>query len=188
MANRIPDRENIKEDIIAKRGYFVKNDNNKLAYMCVDFEGEPAYKNIKGAWQSNATYAVIHRLAISKQNVGSGLSNVIIQLVEKLCKQKGVDSIRVDTDNANKIMQHILQKIVLYIVAQYGLKVVTNSLLKNISIIQISFRMYNISFTEILQSVFRRAILKSKKIKKYCAISIRKGRKYGICKKNMGGN
>lgn len=105
-----PDRENIKEDIIAKRGYFVKNDNNKLAYMCVDFEGEPAYKNIKGAWQSNATYAVIHRLAISKQNVGSGLSNVIIQLVEKLCKQKGVDSIRVDTDNANKIMQHILQK------------------------------------------------------------------------------
>ena len=105
-----PDRENIKEDIIAKRGYFVKNDNNKLAYICVDFEGEPAYKNIKGAWQSNATYAVIHRLAISKQNVGSGLSNVIIQLVEKLCKQKGVDSIRVDTDNANKIMQHILQK------------------------------------------------------------------------------
>ncbi len=105
-----PDRENIKEDIIAKRGYFVKNDNNKLAYICVDFEGEPAYKNIKGAWQSNATYVVIHRLAISKQNVGSGLSNVIIQLVEKLCKQKGVDSIRVDTDNANKIMQHILQK------------------------------------------------------------------------------
>ncbi len=78
--------------------------------MCVDFEGEPAYKNIKGAWKSNKIYAVIHRLASSKKNVGNGLSNIIIQLVEQLCKQNGVDSIRADTDNENKIMQHILQK------------------------------------------------------------------------------
>ncbi len=35
--------------------------------MCVDFEGEPAYKNIKGAWKSNKIYAVIHRLASSKK-------------------------------------------------------------------------------------------------------------------------
>ncbi len=38
------------------------------------------------------------------------MSNIIIQLVEQLCKQNGVDSIRADTDNENKIMQHILQK------------------------------------------------------------------------------
>ena len=105
-----PDIENIKQDIIYNRGYFVAEGNNKLAYMCVDFEGEPAYKNIKGEWKNNGTYAVIHRLAVSSQKVGKGLSDSIIYLIEQLCKQNGIYSIRADTDNENKIMQHILQK------------------------------------------------------------------------------
>ncbi len=105
-----PNKENIKQDIICNRGYFVVDGSHKLAYMCIDFEGEPAYKNIKGQWKSEGDYAVIHRLAASKQKAGRGLSDTIIELVEKLCKQKGINSIRVDTDNKNKIMQHILQK------------------------------------------------------------------------------
>ncbi|NDO47704.1 GNAT family N-acetyltransferase [Clostridium sp. MD294] len=105
-----PDIEIVKEDIMCNRGYFVTDGVNELAYMCVDFEGEPAYKNIKGQWKSNEDYAVIHRLVASKQKVGKGLSDIIIQLVEKLCKQKGINSIKVDTDNKNKIMQHVLQK------------------------------------------------------------------------------
>lgn len=105
-----PDRKIIEKDIICNRGYFVTDDISKLAYMCIDFEGEPAYKDIKGQWKSNEDYAVIHRLAVSKQKAGKGLSDTIIQLTEQLCKKNSVNSIRVDTDNENKIMQHILQK------------------------------------------------------------------------------
>lgn len=105
-----PDKKIVKEDIMCNRGYFVTDGINELAYICIDFEGEPAYQNIKGKWKSDEAYVVIHRLAASRQKVGKGLSDTIIQLVEKLCKQNGINSIRVDTDNKNKIMQHILQK------------------------------------------------------------------------------
>jgi len=53
---------------------------------------------------------VIHRLAIRSESRGKGLSREIFSLAEELCRNCGAQSIRVDTDEKNKIMQHILQK------------------------------------------------------------------------------
>ena len=105
-----PDIENIRQDIVNNRGYFITDGIHKLAYLCIDFGGEPAYKELKGAWKSSLPYAVIHRLAAGKKNVGNGLSASVIRLTEELCKKKGIYSIRADTDKNNTIMQHILKK------------------------------------------------------------------------------
>lgn len=106
-----PDETDIREDILRGRGYFVTDGAQPLAYLCVDFEGEPAYGQIRGQWLTGSSpYGVIHRLAIRSESRGKGLSREIFSLAEELCRNCGAQSIRVDTDEKNKIMQHILQK------------------------------------------------------------------------------
>lgn len=106
-----PDESDIREDILHERGYFVTDGTQPLAYLCIDFGGEPAYSQIKGQWLTDGSfYGVIHRLAIRNGQRGKGLSGAIFRLAEELCKNQGAKSIRVDTDEKNTIMQHIMQK------------------------------------------------------------------------------
>lgn len=106
-----PDETDIREDILRGRGYFVTEEERLLAYLCVDFEGESAYAQIKGRWLTgDSPYGVIHRLAIGKSSRGKGLSSAVFLLAEELCRSRGVGSIRVDTDEKNQIMRHILEK------------------------------------------------------------------------------
>lgn len=108
-----PDRTCVGEDILAEKGWFLTDGENVMAYMCLDFSGEPAYGAIKGNWltPADAEYLVIHRLAFDARFRGRGLASAAFSLAERHCAEKGVHSIRVDTDPENKIMQHILQKI-----------------------------------------------------------------------------
>lgn len=105
-----PNIDIIKDDIQKEKGYVIKIDGQIVGYMCVDFEGEPAYDNIKGEWQTKIPYAVVHRMAFSKGVRGTGLTRTTFALIEELCYKNGIKSIRVDTDFSNKRMQHILLK------------------------------------------------------------------------------
>lgn len=105
-----PNIDTIHSDIAANIGYVLKTDNNIAGYMCIDFSGEPAYVNIDGAWRSAQPYAVVHRMAFSRTFQGTGLANTAFTLIEALCRDKNIPYIRVDTDPANKRMQHILTK------------------------------------------------------------------------------
>lgn len=78
--------------------------------MCIDFSGEPAYDDIKGAWRRDTPYAVIHRMAFSQKARGKGIAGIAFDLIERFCLEQGVRNIRVDTDFPNKRMQHILEK------------------------------------------------------------------------------
>lgn len=105
-----PNRDIIKKDMEIGLGYVIKKDNEIAAYMCIDFSGEPAYKNIKGKWNGDEVYAVVHRMAFNSSFRGIGLTSIAFSLIEKLCKEKGVNYMRIDTDFPNKRMQHILEK------------------------------------------------------------------------------
>lgn len=105
-----PNIDTIRNDIQKEKGYVIKIDNRIAGYMCIDFDGEPAYTNIQGAWRAEAPYAVIHRMAFQKGFRGIGLTGIAFALIEKLCIQKGIYYLRVDTDFPNKRMQHILKK------------------------------------------------------------------------------
>lgn len=105
-----PDETSIREDIENQRGYFIADGKLKAAYLCIDFKGEPAYNTLNGRWKSSRPYAVIHRLAIAEAYRGKGLSRTVFQLAEALCKEKNISSIRVDTDEKNLIMRHVITR------------------------------------------------------------------------------
>lgn len=105
-----PDLDIIRDDIIHRRGFFVTDGIHQFAYVCIDFEGEPSYETLKGEWKSSARYATVHRMAIGNEHKGQGVSGKIFQLTEELCVKRGIYSIRVDTDEDNAIMRHVLVK------------------------------------------------------------------------------
>lgn len=108
--NGYPDELCIRKDIAAQKGYFLSDKTQLLGYLCIDFNGEPAYDNLNGTWISNGNYVVVHRLALSDWVRGKGISSTVFQLVEQYALEKGVFSFRADTDAGNQKMQHILQK------------------------------------------------------------------------------
>lgn len=101
----------LEEDEKAGKGYLYITENTPLAYMCIDFTGEPAYEAItKGQWNTSEHYAVIHRMAISPRYRNKGWSEKVLLAIEEVCKLHHIWAIRVDTDRENLRMQHILKK------------------------------------------------------------------------------
>ncbi len=107
-----PNLEAVLGDIEKERGWFITENGEVFGYMCIDYEGEPAYNDLKGNWLSakDAEYVVVHRLAFAKEKRGKGLADEAFRLVAEQAKAKGIENFRVDTDEANKIMQHVLKK------------------------------------------------------------------------------
>lgn len=105
-----PDLECLKNDALNGKGYFVKDGDNVMAYLCIDFGGEPAYDNLNGTWSSSEPYVVVHRMAMNTNFRSQGLSSTVFGLVEELAAAQGVNNFRVDTDADNQKMQHILKK------------------------------------------------------------------------------
>ncbi|ONI39838.1 GNAT family N-acetyltransferase [Candidatus Epulonipiscium fishelsonii] len=105
-----PDYECIKNDSMTNKGFFAVDNGNILGYLCIDFDGEPAYNNLNGTWSSDKDYVVVHRMAISENARGKNVSSQIFKLVEKMSADKGITNFRVDTDADNVKMQHILKK------------------------------------------------------------------------------
>ncbi|MGI6027801.1 MAG: GNAT family N-acetyltransferase [Candidatus Heteroscillospira sp.] len=105
-----PNIDVIRDDVKNSKGYVVKSGEKIAGYMCIDFDGEPAYDKIEGNWNTTEPYAVVHRMAFSPEFRGIGLADITFKLIEELCVDRGVMSIRIDTDFPNKRMQHILEK------------------------------------------------------------------------------
>ena len=105
-----PNTDTVRADVRARKGYVIRFDGAIAAYLCIDFDGEPAYREIQGAWQTEEPYAVVHRMAFADEFRGRGLTETAFRLIEALCRENGVQSLRVDTDPSNQRMQHILEK------------------------------------------------------------------------------
>ena len=105
-----PDEESILCDIRSGLGYVVKVDGAIAAYLYLGFDGDPAYPAIRGAWGYEENYGVIHRIAIAPEFRGTGLASVVFRLVEDHCRERGIYLLRIDTDEQNKRMQHVLEK------------------------------------------------------------------------------
>lgn len=106
-----PNRDTVREDIERGKGYVLKVDGRLAGYLCVDFDGEPAYRDIQGGqWATGEPYAVVHRMALGSAFRGQGLTGAAFRLVGELCRARGMDAIRGDTDPQNLRMQHVLEK------------------------------------------------------------------------------
>ncbi len=87
-----PTREMIAEDIGLGRGYVITADGNLAGYLCVTFDGEPLYDHIDGAWEKDAPYGVMHRMAFHSDYRGMGMSDAAFGMIEQMCLQRGIDA------------------------------------------------------------------------------------------------
>ena len=82
-----------------------------IAYGAVVFDGEPAYEALEGGqWLSEGPYVVVHRLAVADEALGESVGTRFLQEVERMARQRGIGSFRVDTNFDNHRMLRILAR------------------------------------------------------------------------------
>ena len=109
--NGYPNPDTIQEDLDHHFAYVLEDGGQVIAYAAILFEEEPAYKEIKGAWLSDGPSAVVHRVATSNLVKGKGVASHLFKLIEALCLDREVFSIKVDTNFDNGPMLRILEKL-----------------------------------------------------------------------------
>ncbi|MFJ1430007.1 GNAT family N-acetyltransferase [Capnocytophaga canimorsus] len=107
-----PNLNTIATDIAQQYGYVVLHNLEIIGYVAVIFDVEPAYEILEGHWlsQKSTPYMVVHRMAISIRAKGKGFAHQILQKAEILAKQRGVNSIKIDTNFDNYAMLKVLEK------------------------------------------------------------------------------
>ncbi len=106
-----PNPGTLENDFNQGMAYVVEEKGDLLLYAAVIFEPEPAYAAIEGRWLTDGPYLVLHRVATSSKAAGKGIGTVFFRMAEDLCQERGVPSIKVDTNFDNKPMLRILEKL-----------------------------------------------------------------------------
>lgn len=109
--NGYPNEQTVHDDITNGYAYVLVDDNMIVAYAAIIFGIEPAYNDIKGKWLTNGDYAAVHRVATSNAVKGKGVATRLFKMIEDLCVEYKVYSIKVDTNFDNAAMLRILEKL-----------------------------------------------------------------------------
>ena len=110
--NGYPNEGEIAMDIAKGYSYVMEENKKIIGTMAVLFDGEPTYDKIyEGAWKTaEEPYAAIHRVAVDANCKGKGIAGDMIDEVVKMCRERGVRSIKNDTHRDNKSMQRMQAK------------------------------------------------------------------------------
>lgn len=105
-----PNPEVVKKDIDAGHGFVLTEDETIVGYTAVLINDEPEYAKIIGEWLSNDDFVVFHRVAISENHLGKGLSKKILEFIEDFALSNKIYSIKADTNFDNPAMLKIFEK------------------------------------------------------------------------------
>ncbi len=109
--NGYPSKELLQNDIETSCSYLLCIDGEIALTCALCFHEEPDYSQIhEGAWQSDAPYGAIHRMAVNPQFQGHGLGLHMVREVEVVCRSRGINYLRVDTHPQNTPMIRNLTK------------------------------------------------------------------------------
>lgn len=110
--NGYPDETVFENDIAHGYSYVMEENGKIIGTMAVLFDGEPTYDKIyDGAWKTvGEPYAAIHRVAVDAEVKGKGIAGRMLSEVEKMCRERGVHSMKNDTHRDNKSMQRMQAK------------------------------------------------------------------------------
>ncbi len=101
----------VEKDIDNEVGLVLVENQTIVAYSAVFINDEPNYVNIQGQWISNSDFVVVHRVAVAKSHLGKGMAKRILLLIEQMAIDKGIFSIRADTNYDNGSMLHIFESL-----------------------------------------------------------------------------
>lgn len=105
-----PNPDVIKKDIEEGIGFVLLEDDTIVGYTAALINNEPAYAAINGKWVTDDDFVVIHRVAISQNHLGKGLSGKILQFIEDYALSNKIHSIKADTNFDNIAMMKIFEK------------------------------------------------------------------------------
>ncbi len=110
--NGYPNEAAFETDIEKGYSYVMEEDGTIIGTMAIIFDGEPTYEHIyEGAWKTaQEPYAAIHRVAVDADCKGKGIAGAMIEEAVKMCKERGIRSIKNDTHRDNKSMQRMQAK------------------------------------------------------------------------------
>lgn len=103
-----PTAQIIAADIERGESYVYTIDNLVVATAVISFAGEPTYARIDGSWLDDASYVVIHRLAVRAGYERQGLAISMFDFAHEQASLRGILSARVDTHKDNRAMQSLL--------------------------------------------------------------------------------
>lgn len=106
-----PDAATVEGDIAQGIGYVLCDGGEVVGAVALTTQGEEGYRHIfDGAWLTplDGPYVTVHRIAVSGEHRGKGLSKRIMQEAEALAAQRGFPSVRVDTHEQNAVMRSLL--------------------------------------------------------------------------------
>ncbi|MCI7813519.1 MAG: GNAT family N-acetyltransferase [Lachnospiraceae bacterium] len=104
--NGYPNEEIVLGDINRKENYVLEDGGEIAATVMFSFAGEPSYEKIyEGEWKSDQPYAVIHRIAVDRSRKHAGAATKMLDEIIRICRQRDISSIRIDTHRDNKAMQ-----------------------------------------------------------------------------------
>ena len=104
-----PDKDILKEDITKNQMYIGKTDNKIAVCFVLSEECDEEYKNGKWQWP-DSKFCVIHRLCVNPKFQNQGIATQTMEYIEKLCKEAGYDSIRLDCFTENPYSRKLYDK------------------------------------------------------------------------------
>ena len=107
-----PNEDTFRADIAADTCHVLTYQGAVAAVFTLTFAPEPAYDALTdGRWRSDREHAaVLHRNAVSADWRGTGLSDLLMQEVERLARKSGAHAVRVDTHRHNGAQKKLLER------------------------------------------------------------------------------
>ncbi|HIQ99621.1 MAG TPA: GNAT family N-acetyltransferase [Candidatus Scybalocola faecavium] len=106
-----PDAARILKDMEAAESYVCLAGERIIGTGVLSLREEPNYARIDGgSWENNGPYGVIHRLAVDNDFKGHSVAAAFVDHLEKMCINKNIYSVRVDTHRDNVSMRRFLEK------------------------------------------------------------------------------
>jgi GNAT superfamily N-acetyltransferase len=105
-----PNPEVVQKDIEKEAGFVLTEGETIIGYTAILINDEPEYAKIIGEWLSNDDFIVFHRVAISENHLGKGLSKKILEFIEEFALKNNIYSIKADTNFDNIAMLKIFEK------------------------------------------------------------------------------
>lgn len=107
-----PNMDTVKEDIEKEQSLVLESDGKVIAFSAVIMGDEPDYAEIDGEWLTeDGNYAVVHRLAVAEELKRSGIATKMFQMIGDWVKERGMQSIRVDTNFDNQAMLRLMKRL-----------------------------------------------------------------------------
>ena len=104
-----PDLPTITEDIAKNQMYIGMIDGKIAVCFVLSEECDEEYKNGKWQWP-DSKFCVIHRLCVNPKFQNQGIATQTMEYIEKLCKEAGYDSIRLDCFTENPYSRKLYDK------------------------------------------------------------------------------